>query len=67
MSQPSPQTNPPAAKMVKDDVIFAIIGKALGFVGWLSKSLHADLGKKKKKDGLCLSFSLLGQQNLLVS
>lgn len=35
--------------MVKDDVIFAIIGKALGFVGWLSKSLHADLGKKKKK------------------
>lgn len=54
MSQPSPQTNPPAAKMVKDDVIFAIIGKALGFVGWLSKSLHADLGKKKKKKMVCV-------------
>lgn len=32
--------------MVKDDVIFAIAGKVLVFVYWLSKSLHGDLRKK---------------------
>ena len=35
-----------AAKMAKDDVVFAITSKALVFICWLFKSLHEDMKKK---------------------